>query len=126
MSTRAPHKTALRLTGPALVMALAMGPAACTGESKPSLAEAMKKADEAISPLEEALSVTTKPELRDQMWTTLVQSRSLVTEQSLDATREAVMLQLEGEEPAAAKAALDALAKAHPQHPSVSLRQARL
>jgi len=87
---------------------------------------AMKKADEAISPLEEALSVTTKPELRDQMWTTLEQSRSLVTEQSLDATREAVMLQLEGEEPAAAKAALDALAKAHPQHPSVSLRQARL
>lgn len=47
MSTRAPHKTALRLTGPALALALAMGPTACSGgESKPTLAEAMAKADE--------------------------------------------------------------------------------
>ena len=45
MSTRAPHKSALRLTGPALVLALSLGPAACTGgESKPSLSEAMANA----------------------------------------------------------------------------------
>jgi hypothetical protein len=47
MSTRAPHNSALRLSGSALALALALAPVACTGgESKPSLAEAMKKADE--------------------------------------------------------------------------------
>ena len=87
---------------------------------------AMKKADEAIAPLEEALALTTKQDLRTQMWTTLEQSRKLVTEQSMDATREAVMLQLEGEDPAVAKEAIEALATAHPQHPSAALRKARM
>jgi len=87
---------------------------------------AMKKADEAIAPLEEALSVATKPDLRDQIWTTLEQSRQLITEQSLEATRTAVMLQLESDDPAKATEALDALVKAHPQHPSAALRRARM
>jgi hypothetical protein len=87
---------------------------------------AMKKADEAIAPLEEALSIAAKPELRDQIWTSLEQARLLVTEQSSEATREAVMLQLEGDDPEKAKAALDALAAAHPQHASAALRRARM
>ncbi len=87
---------------------------------------AMKKADEAIAPLEEALSVATKPDLRDQIWTTLEQSRQLITEQSLEATRAAVMLQFEGDDPTKAAESLDALVKAHPQHPSAALRRARM
>ncbi len=87
---------------------------------------AMKKADEAVPQLMEALALAVKPELRAQAWTTLEQARQMVTEQSLEATQIAVIQQLEGEDKALAKQQIDALAAAHPAHASARLRQAML
>lgn len=87
---------------------------------------AMKKADEAVPPLVEALGIAVQPELRKSALQTLHQARQEVTLQSLEATREAVLLDVESEDDAAVVAALEQLVEAHPAHASAKLRRARL